>query len=147
MPPFSRTFAPSRPIIPNRPNTELHSAAARKSGAERAGPTAALRSQAALPLQLARNGINYTLAMAPWAVAGDAGARRLEQLAAGAFAAGCMQLQVNVIDPSILVDARDHPGRYPGLLVRVSGYSAYFDDLSPEMKQEIIDRTLHELST
>ena len=40
--------------------------------------------------------------------------------------------------------ASDHPGRYPGLIVCVSGYSAYFDDLSPEMKQEIIDRTLFE---
>jgi pyruvate-formate lyase-activating enzyme len=45
--------------------------------------------------------------------------------------------------PRFLLDARDNPGRYPGLLVRVSGYSAYFDDLSPAMKQEIIDRTLH----
>ena len=59
------------------------------------------------------------------------------------MAAGCMQLQINALDPEILLDARDHPGRYPGLLVRVSGYSAYFDDLSPRMKQEIIERTLH----
>ncbi len=43
-----------------------------------------------------------------------------------------MQMQVNVLDPALLIEARDHPGRYPGLLVRVSGYSAYFDDLTPE---------------
>ena len=52
-----------------------------------------------------------------------------------------MQMQFNVIDPALLIEARDNPGKYPGLLVRVSGYSAYFDDLSPSMKQEIIDRT------
>ena len=40
-----------------------------------------------------------------------------------------------VIDPALLIEARDNPGKYPGLLVRVSGYSAYFDDLSPSMKQ------------
>lgn len=39
---------------------------------------------------------------------------------------------------------RAPPGRHPGLLIRVSGYSAYFDNLSDEMKQEIIDRTLFE---
>ncbi len=57
-----------------------------------------------------------------------------------------MQMQVNVLDPALLIEARDHPGRYPGLLVRVSGYSAYFDDLTPEIKQEIIDRTHYEPS-
>ena len=35
---------------------------------------------------------------------------------------------------------RDNPGRHPGLLVRVSGYSAYFDDLAPEVKDELIAR-------
>lgn len=112
------------------------------SGCDTAGPTTALLSQAALPLQLARNGINFNLKFPPSLFAGEAGVERLQWLMEGGFAAGCMQLQVNVLDPQVLVEARDHPGRYPGLLVRVSGYSAYFDDLSPRMKQEIIDRTL-----
>jgi formate C-acetyltransferase len=51
-----------------------------------------------------------------------------------------MQVQMNIIDPDLLEEARDHPERHPNLLVRVSGYSAYFNDLSPAMKQEIIDR-------
>ncbi len=72
---------------------------------------------------------------------GDAGAERLRALVDGGFAAGVMQMQINVLDPKLLIEARDNPGRYPGLLVRVSGYSAYFDDLSPDMKQEIIDRS------
>lgn len=113
------------------------------NGMDRRGPTAALLSQAALPLGFAQNGVNFNLQLDPWIVAGEEGAERLRSLVDGAFAAGCMQMQVNVLDPKVLLDARDHPGRYPGLLVRVSGYSAYFDDLSPEMKQEIIHRTLH----
>ncbi|MFI5398220.1 MAG: pyruvate formate lyase family protein [Candidatus Binatia bacterium] len=113
------------------------------NGVDRMGPTAVLRSVAGLPLHLARNGVNFNLKLDPWVVTGASGTQRLQELIDGGFAAGCMQLQVNVFDPQILIEARDHPGRYPGLLVRVSGYSAYFDDLSPEMKQEIIDRTLH----
>ncbi|MFQ5510649.1 MAG: pyruvate formate lyase family protein [Candidatus Krumholzibacteriia bacterium] len=113
------------------------------SGNDRTGPTAVLRSAASLSPALAPNGMNHNLALDPWIVQGKDGAVRLQALIDGALAAGCMQLQVNVLDPAVLLDARDNPGRYPGLLVRVSGYSAYFDDLSPEMKQEVIDRTLH----
>ena len=57
------------------------------------------------------------------------------------FRRGGMQVQFNVLDPSILLRARDNPDAYPNLLVRVSGYSAYFNDLTPEMKDEIIQRT------
>jgi formate C-acetyltransferase len=115
-----------------------------QSGMERAGPTAALLSQAALPLSCASNGVNFNMKLAPWIVRGEAGIARLQALLDGALAAGCMQMQFNVIDPALLIEARDNPGKYPGLLVRVSGYSAYFDDLSPAMKQEIIDRTVME---
>ncbi len=113
------------------------------NGVDRLGPTAALRSVAGLPLYLGRNGVNFNLKLDPWVVSGAQGSRRLRALIDGGFAAGCMQMQVNVLDPQMLIEARDHPGRYPGLLVRVSGYSAYFDDLSPEIKQEIIERTSH----
>ena len=71
----------------------------------------------------------------------------MQTLLDGGFKAGCMQMQVNVLDPAVLIDARDNPGKHPGLLVRVSGYSAYFDDLSPTMKQEIIDRTIYEMTS
>jgi pyruvate-formate lyase len=83
------------------------------------------------------------LQLAPWVVQGEAGTSWLRSLVDGGFDAGCMQPQVNVLNPGLLVEARDNPGRYPGLLVRVSGYSAYFDDLSPALMQEIIDRTMH----
>jgi formate C-acetyltransferase len=41
----------------------------------------------------------------------------------------------------VLIEARNNPSLYPNLLVRVSGYSAYFNDLSPAMKDEIIRRS------
>ncbi|MBI2058240.1 MAG: formate acetyltransferase [Nitrospirae bacterium] len=113
------------------------------NGRDRRGPTALLRSQAALPLHVARNGINFNLQLDPWSVEGDSGSRRLGALIDGCFKSGGMQMQVNVLDPKVLMEARDHPDRFPGLLVRVSGYSAYFDDLAPEIQQEIIDRMVH----
>jgi formate C-acetyltransferase len=48
-----------------------------------------------------------------------------------------------MIDPRMLMDARNNPDLYPNLLIRVSGYSAYFNDLSPQMKDEIITRSVN----
>jgi formate C-acetyltransferase len=45
------------------------------------------------------------------------------------------------------VDAVAHPEKYPELLVRVSGYTAYFKDLNPQMQAEIINRTEYLLSS
>jgi len=53
-------------------------------------------------------------------------------------------VQINTVDPSILLAAREHPDRHPDLVVRVSGYSAYFSTLSEAVQTEIIDRTLAE---
>ena len=51
-----------------------------------------------------------------------------------------MQVQVNMLNPQMLIDARNDLSLYPNLLIRISGYSAYFNDLSPELKDEIISR-------
>lgn len=53
-----------------------------------------------------------------------------------------VQIQFNVINKEILEAARENPDKYPWLVVRVSGYSAYFKDLSPQMQDEIIHRSL-----
>jgi formate C-acetyltransferase len=60
---------------------------------------------------------------------------------------GGMEIQFNVTTHDTFVDAVSHPEKYPGLLVRVSGYTAYFKDLNPQMQKEIIDRTEYLLST
>ncbi|MEG2934393.1 MAG: glycine radical domain-containing protein, partial [Gordonibacter sp.] len=49
-------------------------------------------------------------------------------------------VQFNVINRETLVDAKAHPENYQDLMVRVAGYSAYFNDLSDRLKQEIIER-------
>ena len=55
-----------------------------------------------------------------------------------------MEIQFNVTDHDTFVEAVKHPD--PELLVRVSGYTAYFKDLNPQMQKEIIDRTEYRLS-
>ena len=59
---------------------------------------------------------------------------------------GGMEIQFNIMDREMLKDAVAHPDQYDELLVRVSGYTAYFKDLNPQMQQEIIERTQYRLS-
>ncbi len=114
------------------------------NGLDRSGPTAALNSTAALELRRrARNGINVNVRLAEGILRGEAGLTDLVGLIRGYFDQGGMQLQVNAVDAELLRAAMDDPGSHPWLLVRVSGYSAYFQDLSPGMQREILERTCH----
>jgi len=63
------------------------------------------------------------------------------------FRHGGLHVQFNIIDYETLLDAKEHPEKYPELLVRVSGYSAYFKDLNEAMKDEIITRTEYDVRT
>jgi formate C-acetyltransferase len=60
---------------------------------------------------------------------------------------GGVEIQFNIIDRNKLIEATEHPEAYSDLLVRVSGYTAYFKDLNPQMQKEIIERTEYRLST
>lgn len=111
------------------------------NGADRKGPTSALNSMNRLDFHVAANGINFNMKFDPHALRGVEGRNALASLVRTFFRRGGMQVQINVLDPSVLMEARDHPQRYPHLLVRVSGYSAYFNDLTPAMKDEIIARS------
>ncbi|SEM59754.1 glycerol dehydratase, cobalamin-independent, large subunit [Syntrophus gentianae] len=63
------------------------------------------------------------------------------------FRSGGLHIQFNIMSYEMLLDAKAHPDNYPELLVRVSGYSAYFKDLNEAMKDEIITRTAYDLKT
>ena len=54
-----------------------------------------------------------------------------------------MQFQPNLISREIAAGRVRHPGKHPDLVVRIAGYCAYFDDLSDDLKREIIDRTYY----
>ena len=112
------------------------------NGCDRLGPTALLQSVAKVDSKLMPNGCAVNLRFDPRNLAGERGPAILAALMRGYFEQGGMQVQFNIIDPEILEDARRNPGKYPGLVVRVAGYCAYFDDLPDAAKEEIISRTI-----
>lgn len=61
------------------------------------------------------------------------------------FREGGQQIQFNIMTYEMLMDAKAHPEKYPELMVRVSGYSAYFKDLNDMMKDELISRSQYDL--
>ena len=108
---------------------------------DREGPTALLNSIARVDSTLAANGYALNLRFDSPTLAGDKGLNILTALTEGFFASGGMEMQLNVVDPEMLIDAKAHPGKYPGIVVRVAGYCAYFDELPDTVKDEIINRT------
>jgi formate C-acetyltransferase len=51
-------------------------------------------------------------------------------------------INLNVVSKEKILEAHADPSKYPDLVVRVTGYSAYFHSLSPEYRQQIVDRFL-----
>jgi formate C-acetyltransferase len=79
------------------------------------------------------------------AIEGAEDLERFGQAIEAYFHTGGLHIQFNIMSYDMLLDAKQHPERYPELLVRVSGYSAYFKDLNDAMKDEIITRTAYNL--
>lgn len=111
------------------------------NGRDRRGVTALLNSVAKVDATLAMNGYVLNLKFDKSTLAGEKGLRVMTALTEGFFLSGGMEIQLNVLDADMLKDAKDHPGKYPGIVVRVAGYCAYFDDLPDSVKAEIIART------
>jgi len=68
--------------------------------------------------------------------------KTLRALTEGYFRKGGMQMQITCVNHADLLDAREHPERYPNLIVRIGGYSEYFARLSPKLQQTVIERTI-----
>jgi len=111
------------------------------NGRDRRGVTALLNSVAKVDAILSMNGYALNLKFDQATLDGEKGLRVMTALVQGFFRSGGMEMQLNVLDPDMLLDAKENPGKYSGIVVRVAGYCAYFDDLPNTVKQEIIDRT------
>ncbi|MBZ4688427.1 MAG: Formate C-acetyltransferase [Clostridiales bacterium] len=83
--------------------------------------------------------------LSPQVVAEEKGLQDLMSLVRTFCDLKLWHLQFNIVNSDILRDAQKNPEKYRNLLVRVAGYSAYFVDLSPQLQNEIINRTEHKL--
>ncbi|WP_305830651.1 formate C-acetyltransferase [Photobacterium leiognathi] len=122
-------------------------------GRDENGAVASLTSVSKLPFAYAKDGISYTFSIVPNALGKDENTQKqnLAALMDGYFhheAAGAtdgieggQHLNVNVLNRDMLLDAVEHPEKYPQLTIRVSGYAVRFNSLTREQQQDVISRT------
>ncbi|MDD2343305.1 MAG: formate C-acetyltransferase [Tolumonas sp.] len=117
-------------------------------GRDTKGAVASLSSVAKLPFAYAKDGISYTFSIVPNALGKEVHALKtnLAALMDGYFhheesIEGGQHLNVNVLNREMLLDAVDHPEKYPQLTIRVSGYAVRFNSLTREQQQDVITRT------
>ncbi|ONI38988.1 formate C-acetyltransferase [Candidatus Epulonipiscium fishelsonii] len=115
-------------------------------GRDTKGAIASLNSVAKLPYKDAEDGISYTFSIVPGALGKDEAERErnLAGMMDGYFEKTGQHLNVNVFNRETLIDAMDHPEKYPQLTVRVSGYAVNFIRLTKEQQLDVISRTFHE---
>jgi trans-4-hydroxy-L-proline dehydratase len=140
-------FAPSTAATPDgrKKGTYLSNAIGPVDGADRHGPTAEILSVGKMGLETAPNGASHTMSFSPVLLRDEEHVAKLMAFLQAYGEKGGTALQINVIDPETLREAQSRPEEYRNLLVRVTGYNAYFVMLGKEIQDEIIARESHAL--
>ena len=115
-------------------------------GRDENGALAVLNTIAKLPYKYSEDGISYTFAITPDTLGKsmDEKVNNLISLLDGYFVQLSHHINVNVFNRDLLLDAMDHPEKYPQLTSRVSGYAVKFTKLTREQQLDVINRTIHE---
>ncbi len=113
-------------------------------GMDKEGPLAVLQSAMKIdadPYQ----GTLHNMKIHPSAIKTDEDVIKLCAMIKTYLTNGAKHIQFNIINREEMVDAKVHPESHPELVVRVAGYSAYFKRLTPQIQDEVISRTAHEI--
>ncbi len=109
-------------------------------GADTNGPTSVIKSLGKLD-QTKSGGTLLNVRFVPNLLKRDEDLKKLASLIRSYFSLGGHHIQFNIVDTDTLHDAQEHPDSYKDLLVRVAGYSDYFNDMTEQLQNEIIART------
>ncbi|MHB8780048.1 MAG: pyruvate formate lyase family protein [Candidatus Geothermincolia bacterium] len=140
-------YAPLVAATPDgrRRGTYLSNGIGPVDGAEHNGPTAVSLSVGKLGMEKVPNGDSHTISLSPALLRDDEHIEKLMGFLRAYGEVGGTALQINVLNPETLRAAQRDPEKYSNLLVRVTGYNAYFVMLGKEMQDEIIARESHRL--
>ena len=121
----------------------LSNSSGASQGKDKHGPTALINSVTNFPMEEADNGMVLDMKFTPSLLEEETGKRALRSLIGTYFHKGGMEMQISVVSGETLRAAQEHPENYADLIVRVSGFSAYFCSLRKATQDEIIKRTEH----
>jgi formate C-acetyltransferase len=142
---------PSGSVVPATPDgrhawTPLAEGCSPTQGTDTHGPTAVFKSIAKLPTMDIFGGVLLNQKLAPQMLADDGQRDKLIALLRAFFdELKGWHVQYNIVSLATLIDAKKNPAKHRDLVVRVAGYSAYFNDLAAETQDDIIARTEQEL--
>ncbi|WP_411681271.1 trans-4-hydroxy-L-proline dehydratase [Clostridium thailandense] len=111
-----------------------------EKGADLNGPTAVVKSAAKMD-HLRTGGTLLNQKFIPSVVQGEKGLNNMASLVRAYFTMDGHHIQFNVVDKKVLLEAQKNPDEYKDLIVRVAGYSDYFNNLDKVLQDEIIERT------
>ncbi len=114
-------------------------------GMDSRGPTASAKSVGKLELKTVPNGASHTITLSPSMVRSPEHVDKLAAMLRAYNEVGGTALQLNIIDAGTLRLAQKEPDLYRNLMVRVTGYNAFFTQVGRELQEEIIKRTEHGL--
>ena len=124
-------------------NTPLSEGISPFQGADHHGPTSVIKSASKID-HLRTGGTLLNQKFSPSIFEDEDSYNNLTALIRSYFSLDGHHIQFNVVNAETLKDAQEHPERYRDLIVRVAGYSDYFNDLGEDLQNEIIRRTEHE---